>query len=116
MEGMTSCHGGNDMTPKTIAIGAALALAGVLLSMNLPIAEAQRGGPYELAAGGGGFDAGGYATYVWRLNQQTGEVSVCGVVAAKGIFLETTVDEAALRLLFTPMCSPWGARIPALQP
>jgi hypothetical protein len=30
MEGMTSCHGGYDMAPKTVAIGVALVVAGVL--------------------------------------------------------------------------------------
>ncbi len=72
------------MTPKTVAIGAVLALAGVLLGMNFPIAEAQRvDGPYALTGGGA-------PAVVWRMNTQTGEVSLCGVAGP------------------TPSCSPWG--------
>ena len=59
------------MTLKTVAIGAALVVAGVLLGMNYPIADALRGGPYALSAGG--------AKFVWRINTQTGEDSLCGV-------------------------------------
>jgi hypothetical protein len=39
------------MTPKTVAIGTALVVAGVLLGMNYPIADTLwRGGPYGLSA------------------------------------------------------------------
>ncbi len=66
------------MTPKTVAIGAALALAGVLLGVNIPISEVQRDGPYELSAAGVGGGADG--TYAWRINTRTGKVSVCGLI------------------------------------
>ncbi len=99
---MTSCRGGNDMTPKTAAIGAALAVAGVLLGMNYPIAEAQPDGPYALSAGG--------ANFVWRMNTRTGEVSLCGVAGPQAVYanMETAEGEADRRFLMTPKCSPWA--------
>ena len=117
------------MTPKTVTIAVALALVGVLLGMNYPTAEAHQDGPYALSAGG--------ANFVWRMNTQSGQVSVCGVFHPQGILAtpETStyvpgevpdvakpfvppspdipedkpeLDEANRRLLITPQCSPWG--------
>ncbi len=89
------------MTPKTVAIGTALAVAGVLLGMNYPIAGALwRGGPYGLSASR---EPGA----VWRMNQRTGQVSLClfqgGASAWKA---ETPTPQQKARL--TPRCSPWG--------
>ncbi len=93
------------MTPKTVAIGAALALAGVLLGMNFPIAEVQpAGGPYALSAGGVG--GGANATYVWRMNTRTGKVSVCGLLLPQAML--AAPDIAAQKGLDTPKCSRWG--------
>ncbi len=78
------------MTPKTVAIGAALVLVGVLLGMNFSTAEAQRDGPYALSAGGGSI--GGDATYAWRMNLPTGEVSLCVVIGPQLIFSTTTLQ------------------------
>ena len=57
------------MTPKTVTIAVAIAVGGVLLGMNYPIAEAQRDGPYGLSA----IDSGA----VWRMDRRTGQVSIC---------------------------------------
>lgn len=94
----------NDMTSKTVAIGAALALVGVLLGMNLPIAEVQRGGPYALSAGGGSI--GGKATYAWRMNLRTGQVSLCGLLLPDAVL--SAPEAAAQEGLDTPKCSAWG--------
>ena len=94
------------MTPKTVAIGAALALAGVLLGMNLPIAEAQPDGPYALSAGGGGVGGGANVTFAWRINTRTGKVSVCGLLVPQMMLVAP--DKAAQEGLDTPKCSPWG--------
>ena len=94
------------MTPKTVAIGAALALAGVLLGMNFPIAEVQSaGGPYALSAGGG-VGGGANVTYAWRINTRTGKVSVCGLLVPQMMLVAP--DKAAQEGLDTPKCSPWG--------
>ena len=92
------------MTPKTVAFGATLALVGVLLGMNIPIAEAQRDGPYALSAGGDSI--GDNATYAWRMNLRTGQVSVCGLGVPKLMLFAP--EEAAKEGLDTPRCSPWG--------
>ena len=92
------------MTPKTVAIGAALVVAGVLLGMNYPIAEAQRDGPYALSAGGGSIS--GDVTYAWRMNTRTGKVSVCGLLVPQMMLVAP--DKAAQEGLDTPKCSPWG--------
>ncbi len=94
------------MTPKTVAIGAALALAGVLLGMNLPISEAQPDGPYALSAGGGGVGGGANVTFAWRINTRTGKVSVCGLLVPQMMLVAP--DKAAQEGLDTPKCSPWG--------
>ncbi len=97
------------MTPKTVAIGAALALAGVLLGMNFPIAEVQpASGPYALSAGGvgGGVGGGANGTYAWRINTRTGKVSVCGLLVPQMMLVAP--DKAAQEGLDTPKCSPWG--------
>ena len=95
------------MTPKTVAIGAALALAGVLLGMNFPIAEVQpAGGPYALSAGGVGVGGGADGTYAWRINTRTGKVSVCGLLVPQMMLVAP--DKAAQEGLDTPKCSPWG--------
>jgi hypothetical protein len=72
------------MTPKTVTIAAALAVGGVLLGMNYPIAEAQLDGPYVLSAGG--------SQTVWRMNTQTGKISLCATPSSNEL----------------PQCSPWG--------
>ncbi len=71
------------MTAKTVAIDVALVLVGVLVGMNVPIAEAQRGGPYAISGDG---------KYVWRADVRTGKVSKC--------FLDS-YDKP-------PLCSVWG--------
>jgi len=77
------------MTPKTVTIAVALAVGGVLLGMNYPIAEAQQGGPYAISPG-----SADVAGAIWRVNQATGQVSFCFVAE------EATKEP--------PMCSPWG--------
>ncbi len=124
------------MTPKIVAIGAALVLVGVLLGMKFPTAEAQRDGPYALSAGGGSI--GGDATYAWRINLPTGEVSLCVVLGPQLIFSTTNLQDKIEKLreggfseeeiaeyqgkaqtearkattkvaeIITPKCSPWG--------
>jgi len=95
------------MTSKTIAIGAALALGGVLLGMNYPIADALwRGGPYALSAGGGGVGGDANVTYAWRINTRTGKVSVCGLLVPEMMLVYP--DMAAQEGLDTPKCSLWG--------
>ena len=64
-------YGGSDMMLKTVAIATALAVGGVLLGMNYPIAEAQQGGPYALSAVGVGVGVGDDPTYAWRINTRT---------------------------------------------
>ena len=71
------------MTPKTVFIGLALVLAGVLLGMNVPTVAAQRDGQYRLSATG---------LVVWRMDHRTGRVSFC----------------LSNREAETPRCSPWG--------
>ncbi len=90
------------MTPKAVAIVAALVLGGVLLGMNYPIADALwRGGPYGLSA------VGTKAGAVWRMNQRTGQVSLC---LFEGVYsdwkAETLTPLQTARM--TPQCSPWG--------
>ena len=77
------------MTAKTVAIGAALVLVGVLVGLNVPMAEAQRDGPYALSAGA--------VRSVWRMNVRTGQVSFCGSFSGT----ETPPGKR-------PVCSPWG--------
>ncbi len=98
------------MTPKTVAIGAVLALAGVLLGMNFPIAEAQRvDGPYALTGGGA-------PAVVWRMNQRTGQVSLCVLEKPKEIIRKTSEPRAVditktsepRAVDITPRCSAWG--------
>ena len=72
------------MTPKTVAIGAALVLVGVLMGLSVPMVEAQRDGHYKFVTV--------ERNSVWRANQTTGKVSWC---FAKG---------AAI----VAICSPWG--------
>ena len=86
------------MTPKTVAIGAVLVVAGVLLGMTYPIADALWGGPYALSAGG----SIGDATYAWRMNQRTGQVSVCGLLLPQALLLAP--DVAAQEGFDTPGC------------
>ena len=88
------------MTPKTVAIGAALALAGVLLGMNFPIADALWGGPYVLSS------SSSRGLVVWRMNQRTGQVSLCLLEKANGIIRESPTPRATASM--TPQCSPWG--------
>ncbi len=76
------------MTAKTVAIGVALVLVGVLLGLNVPMAEAQRGGPYAISAAGTG-------NTVWRADVRTGQVSYC---------IRGTSDPFSK----PPICSPWG--------
>ena len=76
------------MTAKTVAIGVALVLVGVLVGLNVPIAEAQRGGPYAISSG--------HASTAWRMNVRTGQVSVCKS--------KIPFDENPGR----PVCSSWG--------
>lgn len=95
------------MTPKTVTIAVVLAVGGVLLGMNYPIAEAQQDGPYALSAVGGGVgddDAG--ATYAWRINTRTGAVSVCGLLFPRLMLVKP--DFSAQQGLDVPKCSPWG--------
>jgi len=73
------------MTAKTVAIGAAVVLVGVVVGMNVPTVEAQRGGAYSFLTVTAG-------AKIWRLRVGTGQVSFC---AAKG----TSAP---------PTCSPWG--------
>ncbi len=75
------------MTPKTVAIGAALVLVGVLVGLNVPMAEAQRNGPYAFSATA--------PAYAWRMNVRTGQVSTCN-----GTPLGNPPP--------APKCSPWG--------
>ncbi len=90
------------MTPKTVTIAAALAVVGVLLGMNYPIADALwRGGPYALSATGGKPGA------VWRMNQRTGQISLCFVEGGASDFkAESPTPRQTART--TPQCSPWG--------
>ncbi len=83
------------MTAKTVAIGVALVLVGVLVGLNVPIAEAQRDGPYALSA----TDSG-----VWRMNLRTGQVSICGVtLAPKAIpFFRRSGKNPSVRRGFLP--------------
>jgi len=76
------------MTAKTVAIGVALVLVGVLVGLNVPMAEAQRNGPYAISAGGKG-------NTVWRADVRTGQVSFC-------------IRRASNPFTKPPMCSPWG--------
>ena len=88
------------MTPKIVAIGAVLVLSGVLLGMNYPIADALWGGPY-------GLSAGKTQGTVWRMNQRTGQVSLCFI---EGDFtVETPTPRQTARM--TPRCSPWGPAV-----
>ena len=57
------------MTAQTVAIGVTLVLVGVLVGLSVPMAEAQRDGPYVLSSGTGGS--------AWRANARTGQVSFC---------------------------------------
>ncbi len=66
------------MTAKTVAIGVALVLVGVLVGLNVPMADAQRDGSYGLSAGSAGLGGDGAST--WRMNLRTGQVSVCGTL------------------------------------
>ena len=61
------------MTPKTVAIGAALVVGGVVLGMNY--ADALWGGPYGLSSAGS-------IGATWRMNQRTGQVSLCFIEGA----------------------------------
>ncbi len=90
------------MTPKTVTIAAALAVVGVLLGMNYPIADTLwRGGPYGLSASGGKPGA------VWRMNQRTGQVSLCLFEGSASDWeAETPTPRQTARM--TPQCSPWG--------
>ena len=81
-------YGGSDMMLKTVAIATALAVGGVLLGMNYPIAEAQQ-------------DA-----YAWRINTRTGAVSVCGLLFPRLMLVKP--DFSAQQGLDVPKCSPWG--------
>ena len=89
------------MTPKTIAIGAALVVGGGLLGMTYPIADALWGGPYGLSAGAG------LRGPVWRMNLRTGHVSLCLFEGdASAWKAETPTPRQTARM--TPQCSPWG--------
>ena len=90
------------MTLKTVTIAVALAVAGVLLGMNLPIAEAQRGGPYALSS------SGSKGVAVWRMNQRTGQVSICLFEGGSGWKAETKTLTPKQTASLTPRCSPWG--------
>jgi hypothetical protein len=72
------------MTAKTVFIGLALVLAGVLLGIYVPIAEAQRTGRYAIASS--------HIGQAWRVNVATGKVSFCFTLSPG--------------LMAT--CSPWG--------
>ncbi len=99
---MTSCFGGNDMTLKTVVIGAVLVIGGVLLGMNYPIADAQwRGGPYALSA------ISTKPGAVWRMNQRTGQVSFCFLEGDVAAFKSETPTPRQSKLI-TPRCAPWG--------
>ncbi len=78
------------MTAKTVAIGVALVLVGVLVGLNVPMAEAQRDGPYALSSSGTGGSA-------WRANVRTGQVSFCMITG-------DPKNEPGKR----PVCSAWG--------
>ncbi len=78
------------MTAKTVAIGVALVLVGVLVGLNVPIAEAQRGGSTYVLGNSPNY-------LVWRLNTQTGQVSRCRF---KGEYIDATIS---------PTCTPWTA-------
>ncbi len=54
------------MTAKAVAIGATLVLIGVLVGLNVTMAEAQRHGPYANSATADGF--------AWLVNASTGQV------------------------------------------
>ena len=87
------------MTAKTVAIGAALVLVGVLVGLNVPMAEAQRDGPYALSATEGG---------VWRMNLRTGQVSICGVAMTPGSqALSVTSPSGFPPEWSVPKCSAW---------
>ena len=88
-----------DMTPKAVTIGAALVLGGALLGMNFPIADALWGGPYGLSSSGS-------TLTVWRMNQRTGQVSLCLVEEPNKIIREAPTPRATAGM--TPQCSPWG--------
>jgi len=98
------------MTPKAVAIGVALAVAGVLLGMNV---NALWGGPYAFSP------LGSNPPFIWRMNQRTGQVSLClwagtasdwktGITA--GELRKELSGQAAPRQTArtTPQCSPWG--------
>ncbi len=88
------------MTPKTVAIGAALVFGGVLLGMNYPIADALWGGPYGLSGTGPGA--------VWRMNQRTGQVSLCFIEGASTSDFKAETPTPRQTARITPRCSPWG--------
>ena len=92
------------MTPKTVSIAVAIAVVGVLLGMNYPIAEAQQGGPYALSAVGVGVGVGDDPTYAWRINTRTGEVSVCGLHFPRMMLFKPEGQMG----FDVPKCSPWG--------
>ena len=79
------------MTANTVAIGAALVLVGVVAGMNVPTVEAQRGDTYAISASS--------AHFTWRMNRQTGQVSVCMSTSASS-YPSTMIDSDIV-------CSKW---------
>ena len=80
------------MTPKTVTIGVALVLVGVLVGLNVPMAEAQRDGSYAISA----------ATTpgaVWRINVSSGQVSMCRSETWSSAIGPDTKPAG---------CAPWG--------
>ncbi len=89
---------------RAVLLVAVLVVAGVLLGMNYPIADALwRGGPYELSASG-------KPGAVWRMNQRTGQVSLCLFEGSGGDWTtETPTPRQTARM--TPRCSLWGPTV-----